>query len=370
MEQNILFVGLDVDDNTFHAHLIVERTGECFSFSCKPQASVLLKKLKSFSAQGFTLHLCYEATYLGNSLYRAISAAGIKCDVVAPSLIPISAGNQIKTDRLDSEKLCLYFMKGLLTPIHIPEIEDEVDRDVIRSRSFLMGQLKAVRAHILSVCRRSGWDFKGETDYKGHWTQLHISWLQRKIDSEKNEQLKFNLNSLLLQTQQIKSTIDSYDEQIVKMSKEGKYKKKTNALLCYRGIETLTAMTFITEIGDIQRFRHPRQLVSYVGLDVKEYSSGGKERRFGITKLGNGYLRRALVESSQTAYRKPAVSRALTIRRKDALPHLVDIGDRCMKRLYKKGTRLIFSGKNINKVKVACAREAIGFIWESLRAAA
>lgn len=122
----------------------------------------------------------------------------------------------------------------------------------------------------------------------------------------------------------------------------------------------------ITEIGDIKCFPYPRQLVSWIGMDIREYSSGGKHKRFGITKHGNRYLRTAFVETNQRGYRTARISDDLKARRKSSGDELISIADRCLKRLHTKGNRLLIAGKHPNKAKVACAREMVGFVWESL----
>ena len=123
----------------------------------------------------------------------------------------------------------------------------------------------------------------------------------------------------------------------------------------------------ITEIQDVKRFSHPRQRVSWIGMDIREYSSGGKHNRFGITKQGNRFLRAAFVEANQRGYRTARISKDLTARRKNTDPELINIADRCLKRLNKKGNRLLIAGKHPNKVKVACAREMVGIVWASLK---
>ena len=129
-------------------------------------------------------------------------------------------------------------------------------------------------------------------------------------------------------------------------------------------------MVMITEIGDIKRFSHPNQLASWMGFDIREYSSDGKQNRYGITKHGNRYLRTAFVEANQRIPRNRMISSDLKARRKDTDPKLIHIADRCRERLAKKGSRLLYAGKHPNKIKVACAREMVGFVWESLRATA
>jgi transposase len=126
----------------------------------------------------------------------------------------------------------------------------------------------------------------------------------------------------------------------------------------------------ITELGDIQRFNHPKKLASYAGMDIREYSSGGKERKFSITKMGSSRLRTTVIEACQSVWKTPNVGRAVKERRENVDEKIIAIADRCMLRLHKKSTRLLFAGKNKNKIKVACAREMLCFVWEALRAAA
>jgi len=86
--------------------------------------------------------------------------------------------------------------------------------------------------------------------------------------------------------------------------------------------------------------------------------------------MGNPFVRTAVIEASQHAFKKPGISKPLRKRRENADPHFIEIADRCMNRIYRKSTRLLYAGKIRNKAKVAAAREMIGFIWESMRAAA
>jgi transposase len=165
-------------------------------------------------------------------------------------------------------------------------------------------------------------------------------------------------------------TLAEYDKAVDVLAESEKYQKQVNALVCYHGIKNIWAMVIITEIGDVKRFGHPNQLSSWMGFDVREYSSGGKHHRFGITKHGNKYLRNALVEANQRFSRRTNIHRDLKVRRAKVDPNLVLIAERCRMRLMKKGNRLLNAGKHPNKVKVAVAREMVGFVWESLKAVA
>ena len=140
--KKIVYVGVDVDDTAFHGAGIIRENGELFEFKCRPDHGVLRKKLNELFGDRYEIHLCYEACYLGYSLYRFLRKAGIHCDVIAPSLIPVKSGVRVKTDRLDATKLAEYYAKDLLTPIYVPDETDEEVRDILRSRNFLVKQCK------------------------------------------------------------------------------------------------------------------------------------------------------------------------------------------------------------------------------------
>ncbi len=366
--KRLLHVGLDVDDNSFHIGAFCKETGEVLEMRSKPNLGNLTKKLEKLS-DNFDLKLCYEATYIGYTLCRDLNRKGYRTEIIAPSMIPELSSNKVKTDRLDAMKLGKYYANDLLTPIHVPSIEDEHERDLLRGRNFLVDQRKTLKKHILSACRRNNLDYKSETGSKAYWIKRHENWLIDKINQLKGS-IKLNFEILYRQYEKISEGIAEYDKAIEELAETEKYKKKKDALNCFRGIATLTAMTFITEIGDVKRFKHPNKLTSYCGLDVAEYSSGGKEKKFGITKMGNKRIRTAAVESCQRLDRAYTLSKRLKRHREGQDIKVIDIADRCTKRLRKKANRLLDAGKPRNKVKVACAREFLGFVWEALHVVA
>lgn len=373
MSNRIQHVGLDVDDNSFNGHVRTGMDTTDTAFKTKANLSSLIKKLESLSLPKHNFKICYEAGYLGYSLQRQLQKKGYNCEVIAPSLIPKKPGEKVKTDRIDSKKLTEYYQKGELTAVNIPDEEEEKVRDLIRSRKFIQDQLKRVKVHILATCRRNGINYKVETKKANanYWTGPHLSWLRKKIKGmEKTDTLKINLLLLLNQAENIEQQVGLYDKEISQIAKEEKYKKKVEALSCYRGIAELSAMTIIAELGDIRRFAHPKNLTSYSGMDIEEYSSGGKHKRYGITKMGNGHIRKTVVEACQNVCKIPKISNQLQQRREGVEIGLIKIADRCMRRLYKKGSGMLHRGKIKNKIKVACARELLGFIWESLNAVA
>ena len=363
--KQLLHIGIDVDDKAFHVTGFCSETGEILERKCKPTTGALYKCLEKLNKLNYELKTCYEATYLGYSLHRFLKSKNIENKVIAPSLIPEKASDRVKTDRIDSLKLAKYLAKDLLTEVHVPDEEDESRRDLIRSRAFVMSQRSDLKRHILSILRRYDLNYKVETGGKQYWTNAHLAWLEKRIKGLK-EYARINVEVLLVQYENLCVQLAHYDEEIERISDESRYKKKVGALCCFKGVGKVTALTLVTEIGDIKRFTHPKQLTSYAGLDIREYSSGGRELKFGITKMGNRRIRTAVIEACQTPPRL-YLSRRLKEAQKKQPKEVVEVADRCLKRLVKKSTHLKFKNKHHNKVKVACARELLNFTWEVLK---
>jgi transposase len=371
MNQKIVYVGIDVDDARYHGSALNKNTGESLSFRCRPTLRGLLMHLAKIRKH-FPRHLvkvAYEASYVGFSLQRDLAERGYHCEVVAPTSIPRQAGKAIKTDRIDADQLAQFYANDLLTLVQVPEQEMEQDRDLMRSRQNVLMQREQVRRYLGALLRRNGLHYKAETQARTHWTKQHHGWLERTIQAQSGS-LRVTLELLYRQLQGLNQLMADYNQHIEDLAATERYEKPVRALICYKGIGTIFALTMITEIGDIRRFPHPRQLVSWVGMDIREYSSGGKHNRFGITKHGNRYLRTAFIEANQRGYRTTQLSRDVKLRQARSAPEYVDVANRCLRRLSKKGNRLLSAGKHPNKVKVACAREMVGFVWESLRLAA
>lgn len=364
--EKLRFAAIDVDDKAFHVSVVDENGKDISTFSSKPNHAALVKKLALLGSSK-SLKVCYEASYIGFSLQRQLKKAGFSCEIVAPSLIPYMPGKKVKTDRLDCIKLARYYAQGLLTKIHILQEEDECDRDLVRSRGFIAQQLKRTKNHIIAYCKRQGWNFREETGLVSYWTRSHLVWLERQVSASSFDSLRKSMGLMLREIGHLENTLKMFDEEIERLSDLPKYASKTKALKIFRGLDTHSALTLVTELGDIKRFDHPSQLTAYAGLDIKEYSSGGKERKLGISKMGNPYIRTTVVEACQFALRPPRVSRVLALRRLGIDQNLIDIADRCMTRLHKKSTKLLYRDKPRNKIKTACAREMLGFIWEALR---
>jgi transposase len=366
MKKVTLYIGIDVDDLYFHYAVFNRATGEITNGKTKPNVGHLIKQLERFNQKGVEIKCCYEATYCGYSLHNSLNKHGFETKLIAPSSIYRKTGKHIKTDRIDAEELATQFAKEMLRFVHVPCEEETQDRGLLRTRHFLVDQRKSLKQHILSLCRFNGLDYKLENKSKEYWTKTHINWLFGKVKSSRDE-LKINLDLLLKQLENLSETIQDFEDKIEALSETKQYKIKVDALCCFKGIKTLTAMTLITELGDIKRFDHPMKLTSYCGMDLREYSSGGNVKRYGITKMGNVFIRTAAIESCQMSHLYQRTGAKLKLRRKDKDPEMITIAEKCQKRLYKRANHLLEVGKNRNKVKVAVAREFLGFIWSALQ---
>ena len=139
------------------------------------------------------------------------------------------------------------------------------------------------------------------------------------------------------------------------------------SLAALRGVDRITAMTLLSELGDVSRFDNPRQLMAYLGLVPSEHSSGTRRRRGAITLTGNGTARRALVESAW-CYRFPArQTRHLQRKAAEASDEAKAIAWRAQRRLCDRYRHLVRCGKNTKQANVAVARELAGFVWDIVR---
>jgi transposase len=157
--------------------------------------------------------------------------------------------------------------------------------------------------------------------------------------------------------------LEALDKQVELLADSQKYKEIVGILRCFHGIDTLTAITTLTEIFEFGRFESPRHLMSYLGLTPSEDSSGEKQKKGPITKAGNKRVRRLLNETSWHYRHRYVPSAALKKRRKGQPKWAIDIADQAGRRLTKRYRHLVNNGKMPCKANIAVARELAGFIW-------
>ncbi len=237
MKQNIIHIGLDVDDTQYHGAAFNKETGEVIDFKSRPTLKGLLQQLDRMARhfKGHKIKLCYEASYIGYCLQRDLISNDIHCDIVSPSSIPSPRGKAIKTDRIDAGYLAQFYANDLLTIVQPPDEEQEQDRDLLRSRQKVMQQRTQLRKHLQALLRRSGLHYKAETQYKTHWTKHHYFWLVRTIDGLPGS-LKVNLELLLCQLKALNEVLTDYGKQIELLASSPRYQQAVQSLNCYKGI--------------------------------------------------------------------------------------------------------------------------------------
>ena len=359
MNNTITHVAMDTHKKDHKVALHYPHSEEIVRFVIKNNVRDIKKMVNKIKKQApADIKFCYEAGVCGFTLKRRIEALGCKCMVIASSLTPIKPGDRVKTDRRDAVKLLAMFKAGLLTEVHAPDQKQESARELTRCRQTAQENLKRIRHQILKFLTRHGYVYAEGN----HWTGKHLRWLcglEFELPS-----LRDVFDSYFTEMQHCLQRLVSLDKEVVKLAESKSYKEVVSLMRCFHGIDTLTAITVITEIFEFGRFSSPGQLMSYLGLTCCEDSSGQKERKGSITKAGNKRVRRLLVETSWH-YRHPYIagSKALRERRKDQPQWAIDIADKAGQRLRKRYWYLVNSGKMPCKATVAIARELAGFIW-------
>jgi len=134
-------------------------------------------------------------------------------------------------------------------------------------------------------------------------------------------------------------------------------------LQALRGVAQISAVTIVAELGQISRFRHPRQLMGYSGAVSREHSSGERIRRGSISKTGNAHLRRIVVEAAWNYRHRPSIGTALAARQRGQSEAIKAIAWKAQHRLYHRYGKLLALGKPKQKGVTAIGRELLGFIW-------
>ncbi|KZY47704.1 MAG: IS110 family transposase [Pseudoalteromonas sp.] len=360
-KHSILFIGLDTHKEFNEVAYIEDHRGaQPVHFGRAPSSKIAVKKLvRHFESKypDATLHFVYEAGPCGYWIYRLITSLGHCCYVVAPSLIPKKPGERVKTDKRDAMKLAKLLKTEELTPIYVPEPEDEAVRDLSRAREVAMKDLKDAKYQLKALLLRNNINYAGTAN----WSLKHLRWLTELVLSHPAQQLV--LQEFIQTISERMARLERLDNELTHHVHQWRYYPVVKAIQAMRGVRLLVAAGVIAELGDLSRFDHPRKLMSYLGLVPSEHSSGGKRHIGAITKCGNGRARRLLIEGAHT-YRYAANISTDMQKRQEGLPkQIIDIAWKAQLRLCKRYKKLISKGKHYNLVVTAIAREMIAYIW-------
>jgi transposase len=354
--KKMIWIGLDVHAQSIAMARLDGDAAAPISSEFPNDPKVLGRTFKKLATEG-DVRVCYEAGPCGYEIYRQLSAQGVACVVVAPSLVPRKPGDRIKTDRRDAVKLVRLYRAGELTPVWVPTPDQEGVRDVLRARDDVRKDRTAARHRLSKFLLRHGHRFSEGVG----WTQKFWRWLRERRFERSTERVVFE--QYVEQVQQLDARLALFDEEIAKLAATPPLRERVGRLCSLRGVSVLTAMVVLTELFDLRRFDHPRQLMAFLGLVPSEYSSGAKQQRGSITKAGNAHVRRILVEAAWAYRHRPSI----TARQKTAIkgqpPEVTRIARDATTRLTKRYARLVARGKKQQVVVTAVARELAGFMW-------
>jgi transposase len=270
--------------------------------------------------------------------------------------VPQRPGERVKTDPRDARKLARLHAGGLLEAIHVPTPELEAARDLIRAREAARLDRMRDRHRLSKFCLRHGLRLPGRS-----WGVARRRWLAEQGFSFSAQQQAFD--SYLHALDLVDARITSLERAIAETAAEGSWCELVARLRCLRGVDTLSALVIVVEIGDFYRFQTAHEFMAFVGLVPSEHSSGETRRQGSITKVGNAHLRGLLVESAWHARRRPTVGYELARRQRDQDAIVLERAWRCQRRLHARWLRMAARGKPSQKIVVACARELAGFVW-------
>ena len=353
-----LYVGLDVHKESITvAYALgngeVELLGKIGT--TKTDIDRLCKRLQSKARR---ICIVYEAGPCGYGLYRELLQKGFDCLVCAPSLIPRKPGERVKTDRRDAIKLVRALRAGDLSAVYVPSVDDEAFRDLARAWVSAKDDLKRARQRLKAFLLSHGVGYTGKAD----WGPAHRRWLSAFSFDSAWQQLAFDEHRRTIEDRF--AQCDRLEAALREAVVNWRFYPAVLALQTMRGVQFTTAVGMLAELGDLSRFAHPRQLMAWLGVTPSEHSSGEKRRLGSITKNGNSYARKLLVEAAWS-YQHPARVSLEIQRRHEGIPKpIVDRAWDAQVRLCRRFRRLVARGKEKNIAVVAIARELAGFIWD------
>jgi transposase len=309
------------------------------------------------------LHFCYEAGPTGYGLHRLLTGLGHSCIVVAPSLIPRKPSDRVKTNRRDAVSLARLLRAGELTAVWVPDTAHEAMRGLVRARAAAARDVGTKKRQVSAFLLRHSRLFSR----KKNWGARYRGWLQEQSFEHPADQIV--LQELLEDVRLGEERRGRIERAIEEFLPSWGLAPIVEALQALRGIELVTAVTFVVEVGDIGRFESPRRLMAYIGLVPGERSTGETVRRGSITKMGNARLRHLLVESAWTYRHPPRVGKAKLAKLERVSPKVREIAWKAQSRLTARYRALTARGKKTTVACTAVARELAAFMWAVAREA-
>lgn len=352
------YVGLDVSKEKIAISVAEEGRSKARYVAMIEYKVEAIRKLMRKLGEPEQLQVCYEAGPTGYGLYRLLKSMDIKCEVIAPSLIPKKPGERVKTDKRDSLKLATLYRAGELTPIYVPSEDDEALRDLVRAREDVKEDELRAKHRLTKFLLRNEINPPLGTR---KWTKKYWDWLNSLKFERSASRITFQ--EYLQQLKDFQQRLKVLEQEIEEQAKEGVHAPMIQRLMTLRGVAVITATSLVAEVGSFERFQTPKQFMAYTGMVPSESSSGELRRLGNITKTGNRHVRRLLIEAAWSYRYQPAVKGELKKRQQGQPTNILGISWKAQNRLHKKYYRLVGRGKASGKAITAIARELSGFIW-------
>lgn len=302
----------------------------------------------------------YEAGCTGLTLYRELEKKNIKCIVMAPSTISSAPGQRKrKTDKLDAAEIARALGSGYYHSVYVSSREDESVKKLLSARDYLVDNAKRAKQVLLSFLLHLGHKYDGKTWTEKHWKWIGSICLENKMNQKTFEELKQNVIDSI-------NKVNDMDKRVIETAESDEYRDRVNRLRCFRGIDYLVSLSLITIIGDFTRFKEAKNLSSYLGLVPGECSSGESRHITPITKEGNGYLRRIIMEAANSLVNNPhcnLYSRRILSKQYGQDVEVVSLANKANYKIHQKILSMLFKGKDHNTIKGAVARMLICYVW-------
>ena len=359
MQNKVRFLGLDVHADTI-AVAVAEPDGEVRSLGTIANRAESIRKMVKKLGTVDQLRACYEAGPTGYVLYWQLAELGVNCAVIAPTLVPMKAGDRVKTDRRDAERLARSHRSGDLTAVWVPDAGSEALRDLVRAREAAKQDHLRARHRLSKFLLRSG---QRPAQGMKAWTQAYMIWVKQiRFSQVAQESTRLDYLTEVEHMGERVARLEKSIEEAVKLASP-EIQEVVKGLQALRGIAQISAVTIAAELGNISRFEGARQLMGYSGAVPSEDSSGKRTQRGSITKTGNSHLRRIAVEAAWSYRFRPSVGPALRKRQEGVPEEIKEIAWKAQHRLFKRYSRLSAAGKDRRKIITAVGRELLGFVW-------
>jgi transposase len=363
--RKVYYIGLDGHkDNTQMAVLEMRGNEPVAIKVIDSDPNKVAKAILPYRREG-TVHVGYEAGCMGYTLYRVLMEMKIDCQIIAPNKVFRGENNErIKTDKRDATAIAWMLRRDEGAGIAVPEKEDEAARDLLRCRGDMQDDLKRAKQRLLKFLLRQGHIYENTR----YWSGKHRKWMKTlafdmPLDKAVFEQYLYTIES-------IEERVGRLDVQIQEVAESPRYEARVRKFRAFKGVDYIIALSLVCEIGDFRRFPTAAAFMSYLGLVPSEYSSGKKRKQGGITKTGNGHIRKLLTEAAWHYTRPVRVSKRLAARRVGTPEPVISYADKALNRLHSKYVKLLFRGKSKQTAVTAVARELSGFLWGVMTAVA